>query len=210
MAISLWCLRRGCTGFDSSADLSCSCMTQVRRGMLLMRKWNQNVCLVMFWSPIHSCIRFSGSATDCLNLSFFSALSALSLATSSTRRKLPWRIQPLAASNSEDRFSGLWITCLYPCISLWFCQTRGFIFQLRGTMRGGKKRVEKEQNCIWFRKKCDTLHHHGLPCTVAVLLLVMQPGTGSGGHVNEWTPGCHSITQVQHFCRIAKLPGFGH
>lgn len=168
----------------------------------------------MFWSPIRSCIRFSGSEIDCLNLSFFSALSAVSLATSSTQSELPWRIQPLAASNSEDRFSGLWITCLHPCISLWFCQTRAFIFQLRGTMRGGKGRIEKGQNCIRLRKKCGTLHHPGLPCMVAVLL-VMQPGTGSGGHVNKWIPSCHwgtcpSITWVQHFCHIRNLLRFGH
>lgn len=166
----------------------------------------------MFRSPICSCIQFSGSAIDYLNLSLFSALSALSLATSSTWSKLPWRIHPLAASNSEDRFSELWITCLCPCISLRFCQTRVFVFQLRGTMRGGKGRVARGQKCIRFRKKRSTLCHAGLPCVVAVLLLA-QPGTGSDWRVNARTPGCHwetclSIMRVQHFCHIGNLPRY--
>lgn len=110
----------------------------------------------MFWSPICSCIQFSGSAIDCLNLRVFSALSALSAATSSSWSKLPWRIQPLAATNSKDRFSGLWITCLCPCVSPWFCQTGIFLFQRRRTMRSEEGRVEKgaEPWLIWKEMRC--------------------------------------------------------
>lgn len=65
--------------------------------MLLVHKTG----LVTLGSPVRGLIWFSGSATDCSNLSFFPALSALSLATSSTQSKLLWRIEPSAASDSD-------------------------------------------------------------------------------------------------------------
>lgn len=141
MALGLWWPWEGCPGLGSCAEQSCSCGTQVRRGCC----WSTSeikMCLVMFWTPILSCARFSDSAIDWKSRGF-SALSALFLATSSTLSKLPWRIQPLGASNSENGFSGLWITCLCPCISLRFCQTEVFIFWLREAVRGG--RVEKRE-----------------------------------------------------------------